>query len=512
LTAVIDNRMDVNGSGLLHDRSNRRPAGGQPWIAGATEPPDGPVCVDLDGTLVRTDTLIEGILALGLNRRLLKALLLLFGPRAAFKEFVGREGKINPALLPYNDQLLSWLHEQKAHGRRLILTTAADVRVARAIADHLGIFDDIIASDGVENNKGPRKAKALIQRYGAGNFTYVGNGRADLSVWRAAGKGVTVNAPAGVVSAASRVAGLTLKINDRPSVGRAIWRAMRPYQWVKNLLVFVPIITAHALTDLSAWAGAALMFAAFCAAASGIYLINDISDLCSDRLHLRKRHRPLASGALTVPLGVALVPVLLGLGLALGAAVGALWVILGYVALSLSYSLKLKEKPLVDVFILAALYTVRLVGGGEATGYVLSLWLLAFSSFMFLSLALIKRVEELRALNELSPGSSIPRRGYKTCDLSILQLFGCCASFSSSIVLALYVHDQVAAQHTASIFLWGIVPLMLFWQCRLWLTTVRGNMQYDPIIYAAHDWISWLVAVGLITTLSLASSRPLVGF
>jgi 4-hydroxybenzoate polyprenyltransferase/phosphoserine phosphatase len=467
--------------------------------------------VDLDGTLVRTDTLIEGILAIGMTRRFVKALLKLFGGRAAFKEFVAKEAQINPAILPYNEQLLSWLHEQKARGRRLILATAADIRIARAVADHLGIFDDVIASDGAQNNKGPDKAKALIQRYGAGNFTYVGNERADLSVWRAAGKAVTVNAKPGVVAAARREASVALKIDDGSSVARAMWRAMRPYQWVKNLLVFVPIITAHAMTELNAWAAGAVMFAAFCAAASGVYLINDLSDLSSDRLHFRKRHRPFASGELSISQGVALVPTLLGLGLALGAAIGALWVMLAYIVLSLSYSFKLKEKPVVDIFILAALYTLRLVAGGEATGYVLSLWLLAFSSFIFLSLALIKRVEELRALDELSPGSSNPRRGYKTVDLSILQLFGCCASFSSSIVLALYVQDQVVAQHTASILLWGIVPLMLFWQCRLWLTTMRGNMQYDPIIYAAHDWVSWLVAAALIMTLSFANYHILVG-
>jgi 4-hydroxybenzoate polyprenyltransferase len=511
LTAVVDNRIDVSGGSFLRGRHNGKLAWRGRLGGSASEQSDGPICVDLDGTLVRTDTLIEGILALGLNRRLVKALLLLFGPRAAFKEFVAREATINPALLPYNDQLLSWLHEQKARGLCLILATGADIRVARAIADHLGIFDDVIASDGVKNNKGPVKAKVLSRRYGAGNFTYVGNGRADLSVWRAAGTGVTVNAQPAVVAAAARVAGLMLKIDDRPSVARGIWRAMRPYQWVKNLLVFVPIITAHALTDLNAWAAGALMFAAFCAAASGIYLINDISDLSSDRLHFRKRHRPFASGALPIPLGVVLVPVLLGLGCALSVAIGALWVILVYIVLSLSYSFKLKEQPLVDVFLLAALYTVRLVGGGVATGYVLSLWLLAFSSFVFLSLALIKRVEELRAF-ESSSDSSNPRRGYKTGDLGILQLFGCCASFSSSIVLALYVQDQVAAQHTASILLWGIVPLMLFWQCRLWLTTVRGHMHYDPIIYAAHDWVSWLVALGLIAMLSVASSQTLVGF
>ena len=203
--------MDVSGTRLLRERRTGKLSWSDRLGGSASEPSDGPVCVDLDGTLVRTDTLIEGILALGLNRRLVKALLLLFGRRAAFKEFVAREAAINPALLPYNEQLLSWLYEQKARGRCLILATGADIRVARAIADHLGIFDDVIASDGVKNNIGPMKAKVLLRRYGAGNFTYVGNGRSDLSVWRAAGTGVTVNARPAVVAAAARVAGLTLK-------------------------------------------------------------------------------------------------------------------------------------------------------------------------------------------------------------------------------------------------------------------------------------------------------------
>jgi 4-hydroxybenzoate polyprenyltransferase len=187
-------------------------------------------------------------------------------------------------------------------------------------------------------------------------------------------------------------------------------------------------------------------------------------------------------------------------------------VILAYIALSVGYSTKLKEMPLVDVFVLAALYIIRLIGGGEATGHRSSLWLLAFSSFIFLSLALVKRVEELKALHQLSLGSSTPRRGYYTSDAVILQLFGCSASFSSCIVLALFVQDQVATQHTVSALLWGIVPLMLFWQCRLWLSTARGYMHDDPIVYAARDWVSWIVAIALLAVLSAASSRLALGF
>jgi 4-hydroxybenzoate polyprenyltransferase len=471
-----------------------------------------PICVDLDGTLVRTDTLVEGLLTLGLGRRFLQAVLLLFGRRAAFKAFVARNADIDPALLPYNEELLLWLREQKALGRRLVLATAADVRIARAVAGHLGLFDDVIASDGVENNKGAVKADALALRYGHGNFTYVGNSRTDLPVWRASGSAVLVNVPAGVDASARRLVTVEAEISDRSSAARAALRAIRPYQWVKNLLVFVPIVTAHALGELSAWTGAATMFLAFCAAASGIYLINDLSDLSSDRRHARKRHRPLANGALPILAGAALAPVLLAFGIALGAAAGALWVILAYMALSLGYSLRLKEKPLIDVFILGALYTIRLVGGGVATGHVLTLWLLAFSGFIFLSLAFVKRVEELRVLHDLSPGLSTPRRGYYASDLTILQSFGCGSAFSSCIVLALFVQDQVVTQQAASVLLWGIVPLLLFWQCRLWLSTARGYMHDDPIIYAARDWVSWLVAIAACAILTLASFPSLPWF
>jgi len=471
-----------------------------------------PICVDLDGTLVRTDTLVEGVLALGPGRRLIQALVLLAGPRATFKAFVAREADIDPALLPYNEELLAWLRDQKANGRRLVLATAADLRIAHAVAEHLGLFDEIIASNGVENNKGVTKAKKLAQRFGQGSFTYVGDTRADLPVWREAASAVIVNAPAGVTAAARRLVTVEAEIDDRPSVARAALRAMRPYQWVKNLLVFVPIVTAHALGEFSAWIGAAAMFLAFCAAASGIYLINDLSDLSSDRRHPRKRHRPLASGALSILAGAALATALLAVGFALGMAAGGLSVILVYVALSLGYSLKLKEMPLVDVFILAALYTIRLIGGGIATGHTLTLWLLGFSGFVFLSLALVKRVEELRALQDGLPGLSAHRRGYYASDLAILQLFGCSASFSSCIVLALFVQDQVVAQHAASTFLWGIVPLLLFWQCRLWLSTVRGYMHDDPIVYAASDWVSWLVAMASAAILTLASFPSFVWF
>jgi len=280
---------------------------------------------------------------------------------------------------------------------------------------------------------------------------------------------------------------------------------MRPYQWVKNLLVFVPIFTAHAVADIAAWISALGMFAAFCAAASSVYILNDLFDLGADRRHATKRNRPFASGALSLGTGAILSFVLFCLSVVLAIANGTLGVILLYAAASLGYSIKLKEFPLVDVFLLAGLYTSRLFGGGEATGHHLSLWLLGFSSFLFLSLALVKRVEELKASGN-AVGQRAPRRGYTAGDVAILQTFGCGATFASCVVLALFVQSETALQQYASPgLLWGTVPLMLFWQCRLWLSTARGYMNVDPIIYAARDWVSWLVGASLLVLLLSAA-------
>jgi 4-hydroxybenzoate polyprenyltransferase len=468
-------------------------------------PPNFPICVDLDGTLVQTDTILEGLFALGASWCLVQALLKLPSGRAVFKSFVAQRTVLNPALLPYNESLLAWLRTQQAQGRRLILTTGADRKVAAAVASHLALFDEVIASDGVNNNKATAKAEILVRRYGHGGFTYVGNSRSDLPIWQVAATGVVVNAGTSVAAAAHRLVPIEASFNDRPAPLRTAWDALRPYQWVKNLLVFVPIVTAHATGVASDWLAAAGAFIAFCATASAIYLLNDLSDLVSDRSHPRKRLRPIASGALPVPTVLLLVAILLALGFAFAALSSMLVVICMYAALSLAYSIKLKELPLVDLFVLAALYTLRLIGGGEATGHFVSLWLLAFSGFLFLSLASLKRVAELIDIE--ATGGRLLRRGYETKDAAILTTFGCCASFASCIVLALFVQEQAKLnQYDSPELLWGIVPLILFWQCRLWLSTVRGYMQDDPIVYASGDWVSWIVAILVLMILAAAAA------
>jgi phosphoserine phosphatase len=258
-----------------------------------------PLCVDLDGTLVRTDTLAEGLLALAGDLRLGPLLGAVAGGRAALKARVAEAAPTDAAQLPYNEALLEYLRAQRAAGRRLVLATAANERVARSVADHLGLFDEVIASTATRNLKGAAKAAALVERFGRGGFAYAGDARADLGVWEWAGAAVLVETAAGV-AARVRVP-VERRIATRPALAPTLLRAMRPHQWVKNLLVFVPILTSHALLDLWSWLGGLLAFAAFSAAASGLYLVNDLLDLAADRAHPAKRHRPFASGA--APLG-----------------------------------------------------------------------------------------------------------------------------------------------------------------------------------------------------------------
>jgi 4-hydroxybenzoate polyprenyltransferase len=454
-----------------------------------------PLCVDLDGTLLTVDTLQEAAVAAFLQdpRVVLSLPRWLAQGKARLKQELAARWDFDPALLPYNFFVLDYLQQQRAQGRTLILATGADRRVAQKIADHLGLFDGVIASDGAHNLTSTAKAAALTERFGAKGFVYAGNEQADLAVWRSAAAAVVVAAPKRIEKAASALGPVETVIERRGSVARGLVRALRPYQWVKNLLVFVPLVCSAAYFDIGGWEAAIASFAAFCAVASAIYLLNDICDLPADRAHPSKARRPFASGAVPIALGLALAPLLLITGGVFGWLSGAPRALIAYAALSLGYNFKLKEMPLVDIFVLAGLYTVRLFGGGEASGYPVSLWLLGFSSFMFLSLALIKRVSELLRLAE-QRRRRVARRGYIAEDIVILQMMGCAACFTSALVLTLYVQSDVASHaYLHPKMLWGIVPLMLFWQCRLWLSTARGYMHDDPIIYTARDWVSWVV-------------------
>ncbi|WP_119421721.1 UbiA family prenyltransferase [Desertibaculum subflavum] len=467
--------------------------------AGGDEPALRPLCVDLDGTLVRTDTLFEMVAAALRDWRVLLMLpLWLLRGRAVLKQEMAKRLPLDPAALPYETRLIDYLRRERARGRRVILATATDRRIAEAIAGHLGQFDEVLASDGVTNLKGPRKAAALVGRFGQGGFAYAGNDRPDLQVWQKAGGVLLVNADSATVRAARAIGPVELELPREARALKALVRACRPHQWMKNLLVFVPIVTAGAVGQLEDWLLAIAAFMAFSLIASGIYLLNDLSDLPADRAHPRKSRRPLASGALDIRLALLAAPVLLAVGGWVAWSTGILWVLAVYVVTSTGYSMRLKEFPLVDMFALATLYTLRLYAGGEATGHPVSNWLLAFSIFLFLGLAAVKRVAELQSQAAREGGAKqLARRGYLVDDVQIVTMMGVAASFVASLVLALYVQNQWIAGRggsSAELF-WLLVPLALFWQCRLWLATARGYMDDDPIVYAARDWVSRLVAI-----------------
>lgn len=465
-----------------------------------------PLCVDLDGTLIRSDMLHEGLCTLVTDPRIFQILLQLHHGRAAFKEAVAARAPVEPELLPYNETLLAYLHAEKRAGRYLVLTTASDRSVACAVAECVGLFDEVIASDGIDNLKGAAKARALVARFGRRGFCYAGNAQSDLAVWREAASAIVVNAPSGVLAQVRTQVPVELTIDNRPAVLHELLKAARPHQWIKNLLAFVPILTAHALHDPAAWIAATLTFVAFCCTASGIYLINDMLDIRADRLHPRKRMRPFARGAISLPVGAVAAVALICVGIVLSQIVHVAWIVILYVLMSISYSLRLKELPLVDVFMLAGLYTIRVFGGGEATHHRLSLWLLGFSSFLFLSLALLKRTAEMMSVAK-SGNTKAARRGYTASDMPILQLFGIAAAFAASIVMALFVQIEASAEHYASpSLLWLTVPLMLFWTCRMWMAGSRGNMHHDPIVYAARDRVSWVIGIAAVAVLVAAKS------
>jgi 4-hydroxybenzoate polyprenyltransferase len=463
------------------------------------------ICVDLDGSLVRTDTLVEGLLEslrnprdwAGLWRSVLRG-------RAALKRQLTIRTSLDPALLPYEQTLIDYLQTQRECGRRLVLATAADRMMADGVNAHLKLFDEVIASDGARNLKGPAKSDALVKRFGAGNFTYVGNSRPDLHVWRHAGSAIVVNAPRRLSDKVAEVTRVERSIDERSPRAASFLKALRPHQWLKNVLVFLPLLTANALRDGRAWIDTAVMFVAFCVAASAVYLINDLTDLSADRGHPQKRRRPFASGDLSLTIGIVAAPLLIGLGVALAFTIGTARIIALYVACSLAYSVKGKKLPLVDVFMLAFLYTVRVFGGAEASHYHLSPWFLTFSIFLFLGLATVKRVGELMDLKRRGMLTTA-RRGYDVADISILQTMGVGSSFVAAMVLALFIQSSsVAARYERPELLWLAVPLVLFWQCWLWLSTARGLMHSDPIVYAVRDWVSWLTAATALVVFILA--------
>ncbi|MCV0440843.1 MAG: UbiA family prenyltransferase [Hydrogenophaga sp.] len=465
------------------------------------------LCVDLDGTLIRTDLTFESLLAALKLRPWLVLLLpwwLLLG-RSHLKHQLAQWGQIDVSVLPYRSEVIDLIQSARQATRPVILVTASHEILARHVAEHLPIFDSVLATTADQNLSGHNKAALLEREFGVGQFEYVANGWADLSVWRKSGAAVTVNAPSRLVR---QVAAIGIPHRDIPDPGSSwqTWtRAIRLQQWLKNLLLFVPIITAHELLNGHALVAAALAFLSFGACASATYIINDLLDLDADRHHHKKRLRPFAAGTIDARAGSVALLMLLsaGLGVAWFLPIGFQLMLGTYLVTTLLYSLWLKRVASLDVIVLAGLYTLRIVAGALATGINLSFWLLAFSMFIFLSLALVKRVAELVELRkkEASTGASLGKlrgREYATEDVVVLQSLGAASGYLSVLVLALYIHSpEVSELYRSPEILWLIAPLMLLWVTRLWVVTARGYMDEDPIFFAVKDPETWATSLAI---------------
>jgi 4-hydroxybenzoate polyprenyltransferase len=450
-----------------------------------------PLVVDLDGTLVCTDLLHESAVLLLRDRPLAVLKLPFWGLRgkAHLKAQIATRVSLDCRHLPYQPELLTWLGEQHAKGRSLVLCTASDQALASGVAKHLGLFDEVMASDGTTNLAGSAKAQALVARFGERGFDYAGNASPDLAVWQHARKAVVVNAGADLTQQAAQNCELEREFARQPRSASDWGGTLRVHQWLKNLLLLMPLIAAHRVTDVSAWTAMVLAFVAFSFTASAVYITNDLFDLESDRQHPRKRLRPFASGRVAVWQGCLLAPALLAIGVWVGTWVGGhFWAwLLAYFALTLAYTWGLKRLLLLDCLALAMLYTLRVIAGGAAAQVPVSFWMLAFSVFLFLSLAFVKRYAELRLQTSLGIAQT-PGRGYEATDAGLVQTMGIGSGYCAVLVLALYLNsDAVLKLYKSPLAMWAAVPVLLFWVSWMWMQAQRGRMPDDPLVFALRD-------------------------
>jgi 4-hydroxybenzoate polyprenyltransferase len=466
-----------------------------------------PLCVDLDGTLIKSDSLFDAFCEL-VRRNPFAAWrvpLWMMGGRARMKIEIARRAPLEASRLPYNLQLLRYLQAQWREGRPLYLATGADAGIAERVAAHLGIFQGVLGTEGKINLTKSRKLARLKERFG--EFDYVGNSDADVVILAGSHEAMVANPTLGLrLALRMRHIPVSRVFIDRRPVGRTLVKAIRLHQWAKNVLLFVPLLLSHKLTAPSAVAAIAAFFC-FCFMASANYLVNDMLDIESDRRHRSKRLRPFAAGDLSVAGGIALSLALILASAALLPVLPrafALWLGL-YIVATLSYSLYLKRVAVVDVLLLSGLYTLRLLAGGAATGTEISPWLAGFSSFLFLSLAMVKRFSEIENLREMG-ATATHGRGYLVADMEQIRSFGTSSAYAAVVVFMLYIaRPDVTELYRHATRLWLIVPLLIYWLNRVWLLASRGELDDDPVVFAMRDAMSLAVGAAVAVLALLAS-------
>jgi len=453
-----------------------------------------PLAVDLDETLIAADSLIEGAVLL-LKRQPLRALAMpvwLAAGKQHLKARIAETASLDVALLPFRPEVLDYVRAARAAGRRIVLATAANERVAHQVAAHLGLFDEVLASDDTRNLAGERKRERLVEAFGDRGFDYIGSGPADLPAWRSARRAIVVGGGAALRDRARAAANACEVLEVAEARPADYLSALRLHHWLKNTLLFVPLIASHRIFEPVLIFELVLAAIAFGLCASGVYLLNDLLDLEDDRHHPRKRNRPIPAGRLPARQVLLATPLVLaaGLGLAFALSWPFALVASGYVALNLLYSLRLKSVPILDVLVLAAFYALRIVAGSLVIDVWLSPWLLTFAMFVFLSLALVKRYAELMTMRAVE-GAAAKARGYRLEDAELLATFGASAGYVAVLVLALYVDSSMSRSlYSHPAVLWGLCVLVLYWVSYLWLTAHRLRMHDDPLVFAVRDPVS----------------------
>ncbi len=466
-----------------------------------------PLVVDLDGTLVRSDLLIETAFSeLGARpQSIFDMFAALLRGKAALKHRLADPVDFVPATLPYDDGVIGYIEQARAAGRPVYLASASNKRLVEAIANHLGIFTGWIGSDEGMNLAGVNKAKLLVEEFGERGFDYIGNSAADLPVWAQASKVIAIRTPNGVARQLARTGFDVEHLHCERPTWRTWAKLIRVHQYAKNALVFVPLLASHTF-EMQAFGQAALAFLAFSLCASSVYVLNDLVDLQDDRLHRTKCNRPLACGAIPLHHGVLAIPLLFAASLLAAAAVSLpfLGVLLGYFALTTAYSFFLKRKMLIDVVTLAGLYTTRVIGGAVAVQVFVSPWLLAFCMALFMSLALVKRFVELAARRDANMPDT-GTRDYRAADLGMVGALAAGSGFNAVTVFALYISSSAVSQnYTNPQILWLLCPILLYWIGRVLMLAQRRAMDDDPVVFALKDRVS-LVTIGIAGALVLVA-------
>jgi 4-hydroxybenzoate polyprenyltransferase len=405
--------------------------------------------------------------------------------------------------------VLELIESARRDGRQTALVTGSDQRLAKQVADHLKLFDRVIASDGTRNNAGPNKRDTLVERYGAAGFAYAGDASADVPVFGAAKEALFVGSNESALHAARKAGNVSRILDNEPLSRRPFIRLLRIHQWSKNLLIFLPLLASHQLRNPFLLARSIVAFFAFGLVASSIYIVNDLFDLNSDRHHPKKKFRPLASGRIPIPTAIIISAMLLVTGVGTAAALLPLkflgWLAL-YMLMTTAYTLGLKRRIIVDVIVLAGLYCVRILAGGAATGIHLTHWLLAFSMFMFISLAFVKRYTEAATA---SATNAIRGRGYRRSDADIIRVVGPCSGLMSILIIALYINSpEIRALYHAPEYLWLLCPVLMYWVTRIWFLAHRNELHHDPLVFALRDWRSHVVALASLIIMALATLLP----